>query len=122
MAHDVTALIGRDGVARVADLTDRVDRHTVGSWVAAGRLLRPHPGIVVLPERADEWRVRALAAVFATDGVLSHTSALTAWGLARPLPRLHVSVPAGRRAPRCSTVSAPTACSASTGRTEPRTR
>lgn len=105
MAHDIAALLGRDGVTRVADLAGRVDRHTVGRWVRAGRLERPHPGVVVLPERAGEWRVRALAAVLATDGVLSHTSALTAWGVAPALPQLHVSIPAERRAPALRAVT-----------------
>lgn len=106
MAHDIAALLGRYGVARTADLADRVDRHTVGRWVRAGRLERPHPGVLVLPERAGEWRVRALAAVLATDGVLSHASALTVWGLAPALPHVHVSIPATRRAPVLEDVTA----------------
>ena len=105
MAHDLVAMLGHDGVARVADLRGRVDRHTISTWVRAGRLVRPHPGVVVLASRSDEWRVRALAAVLATDGVLSHTSALAAWGVSRALPQLHVSVPAARRAPRLAGVS-----------------
>ena len=38
MSHDVVALLGPLGVARSADLTSRVDRHTIGSWVAAEAL------------------------------------------------------------------------------------
>ncbi|MGZ4508789.1 MAG: DUF559 domain-containing protein [Blastococcus sp.] len=98
MSHDLSALLGPYGVARTADLATRVDRHTVGAWVAAGRLLRPHPRVVVLPDRFDEWRTRALAAVLATDGALSHVSALTIWRLAPELHPVHVSVPATRRA------------------------
>ena len=100
MAHDLAALLGPDGVARAVDLADRVDRHTVSAWVRRQRLLRPYPGVVVLPERSHEWPTRAMAAVLATDGVLSHTSALAVW---RVLPKegpIHVSVPAGRRALR----------------------
>jgi very-short-patch-repair endonuclease len=102
VAHDLAALLGPDGVARTADLADRVDRHTVSAWVRRHRLLRPYPGVVVLPERWHEWPTRAMAAVLATDGVLSHTSALAAW---RVLPQegpIHVSVPPGRRALRGS--------------------
>jgi hypothetical protein len=47
-----------------------------------------------------EWRTRALAALHATGGVLSHVSALTVWRLARGSDPVHVSIPAGRRALR----------------------
>jgi very-short-patch-repair endonuclease len=100
MAHDLAALLGPDGVARAADLTGRVDRHTVGEWVARGRMLRPYPGVLVLPSRATEWRTRAVAALFATDGLLSHSSALTVWRLAEESGAIHVSIPSTRRAPR----------------------
>ena len=100
MAHDLDALLSPHGVARSTTLARRVDRHTIGSWVAAGRLLRPYRGVLVLPERADEWTTRALAAVLATDGVLSHASALTVWRLAPESLPLHVSVPTGRSALR----------------------
>ena len=79
MAHDLTALLAPHGVARSTTVARRVDRHTIGSWVATGRLLRPYRGDLVLPDKADEWTTRALAAVLATDGVLSHASALTVW-------------------------------------------
>ncbi|SDM25154.1 hypothetical protein SAMN05660642_02013 [Geodermatophilus siccatus] len=39
-----------------------------------------------------------LAAVYGTDGVLSHTSALTVWRVAAEHTPVHVSVPASRRA------------------------
>lgn len=68
--------------------------------MAAGRLLRPYPGVVVLPERTSSWRTRALAAVYGTGGVLSHTSALAVWRVAAPPGPIHVSVPASRRALR----------------------
>jgi very-short-patch-repair endonuclease len=100
VAYDLTVLLGAEGVVPMSELTRKVDRHTVGSWVAAGRLLRPYPGVLVLPERFDEWRVRALAALYATNGVLSHSSALAVWGLAPRSGRLHVSVPSSRRAMR----------------------
>jgi very-short-patch-repair endonuclease len=100
VAHDVAALLGTDGVARTADLARKVDRHSVDAWVRARRLLRPYPGVVVLPAAFDDWRTRALAAVYATDGVLSHTSALAVWRLAQQRDPVHVSVRAGRRALR----------------------
>jgi len=100
VAHDLTQLLGPDGVARSSSLTQHLDRHTIDGWVARGRLLRPYPGVVVLPERAQEWSTRALAAVYATDGTLSHTSALGVWLVAPKAGRVHVSVPAGRRAVR----------------------
>ena len=100
VSHDLAALLGPDGVARCRDLGRLVDRHSVDRWVTDGRLLRPFPGVVVLPRRASEWRTRALAAGLATGGVLSHTSALTVWRLAGDDPCVHVSIDAGRRALR----------------------
>jgi len=104
MAHDLAALLGPDGVATTAELRGRVDRHSVDGWVRSGRLLRPYPGVVVLPSAMDRWRTRALAAVYATDGVLSHISALHVWRLASPSDPVHISVPAGRRALRAGLV------------------
>lgn len=100
MSHDLAALLGPDGVARTIDLASRVDRHTVSAWVARRRLLRPYPGIVVMPERWDEWSTRAVAAVLATDGVLSHMSALAVWRILPKEGSIHVSIRAGRRALR----------------------
>jgi very-short-patch-repair endonuclease len=68
--------------------------------VARRRLLRPYPGVVVLPERAGDWDTRVFAALYATGGTLSHTTALAVW---RVLPRegdVHVSIPVRRRAVR----------------------
>jgi hypothetical protein len=100
VAHDLVTLLGPDGVARTRDLADRVDRHTVSAWVRRQRLLRPFPGVVVLPERWLEWPTRAIAAVLATGGALSHTSALAVWRVLPQEGRIHVSVPADRRALR----------------------
>ena len=98
MAHDLCVLLGPDGVRHISELTHPVDRHTVARWVAAGRLVRPHPGVLVLPARSAEWRTRALAAVLGTGGVLSHSSALAVWRRAPREGPIHVSVRAGRRA------------------------
>ena len=100
MTHDLVALLGPDGVVRRAELGGRVDRHTVARWLARERLLQPHPGVLALPERFEEWRTRAIAGVLATRGALSHRSALAAWRLAPKEGAVHVSVLVGRHAPR----------------------
>jgi very-short-patch-repair endonuclease len=100
VTHDLAALLGGDGVARTADLAQRVDRHTISTWIRHRRLLRPHPGVVVLPDRWQEWSTRAMAAVLATGGALSHTSALAVWRILPKEGPIHVSVPAGKRALR----------------------
>jgi hypothetical protein len=100
VAHDIAALLGPHGVARSTAVARLVDRHTIGSWVAAGSLLRPYRGVLVLPDKADEWTTCALAAALATKGVLSHASALTVWRVAPESQPLHVSVPIGRSALR----------------------
>jgi hypothetical protein len=100
VARDLLVLLGPHGVARASELAGRVDRHTLGRWVADGRLLRPHRGVLAAPEGWPEWPTRALAGVLATDGTLSHSSALAAWRVAEDAGPVHVSVPAGRRALR----------------------
>lgn len=100
VAHDLITLLGPSGVVRAEDLMRSVDRHTVARWVRRGRLLRPHPGVLVLPDRVDDWRTQALAAVLATDGALSHWSALALWRRGPTTMPVHVSVPAARRALR----------------------
>lgn len=100
MTRDMSALLGALGVVRSSNLAGLVDKHTITAWVRKRRLLRPYPGVLVQPDRWEEWPTRAMAAVLATDGVLSHTSALAVW---RVLPKegaIHVSIPAGRRAIR----------------------
>ncbi|SHF90762.1 DUF559 domain-containing protein [Geodermatophilus nigrescens] len=101
MTRDLRPLLGPFGVGRTADLAGRVDRHTLARHVADGRLLRPHRGVVAVPDCWDDWRTRALAGVLATGGTLSHGTALAVW---RVLPDVrgpvHVSVPAERRALR----------------------
>jgi very-short-patch-repair endonuclease len=100
MARDLVALLGPHGVARASDLTGRVDRHTLGRWVRDGRLLRPHRGVLAAPACWDRWQTRVLAAVLATDGVVSHASALAVWRVGRHDGPVHVSVPPERRALR----------------------
>ncbi len=100
MAHDLAALLGPDGVVRRSDLAGRVDRHTVARWLAQERLLQPHPGVLALPERFEQWRTRAVAGLLATRGAVSHRSALAVWRLAPKEGVMHVSVPVGRHALR----------------------
>ncbi len=101
VARNLLDLLGPHGVARAGDLVGRVDRHTLGRWVADGRLLRPHRGVLAVPERWDRWQTRVLAGVLATDGTVSHTSALAVWRVYEDDGGpVHVSVPAGRRALR----------------------
>jgi len=70
----------------------------VRRWLAAGRLVRLHPGWVTLPDLAENWTVRAHAAVGYTGGVLSHWSALHVHGvLEEAVTRLDVTVPRHRR-------------------------
>jgi Protein of unknown function (DUF559) len=96
--HDVVRLLGPIGTATSAALLEQVDPHTLGRWVRQGLLLRPYPGVLLLAERRDDWRTRALAAVLATGGVLSHRTALSVWRVLPPAGPVHVSVPAARRA------------------------
>ncbi len=100
MVRNLLPLLGPHGVTRAADLIGLVDRHTVGRRVADGRLLRPHRGVLVAPDAWDEWPTRALAAALATEGTLSHLSALAVWRVLEDDGPVHVSIPAGRRAPR----------------------
>ncbi len=97
MSHDIAALLGDKGAATMVELITRVSRRSVVTWLQQGRLVRLHHGVVALPERADEWMVRAHAGVLYTAGVLSHTSALAMWGVVDARQHcLHVSVPTGR--------------------------
>lgn len=81
------------GVARRADIAAATSTSTVGRWVARGQLLVVAPGVVALPDRAARWADRARAATLYADAPLSHLSALTAAGLARPTAGpLHVTV------------------------------
>ena len=70
VAHDLIARLGPSGAVRSRDLVRRVDRHTVARWVRQGRLLRPHPGVLVLPDRADGGAHSELE-IWGVDRVLS---------------------------------------------------
>ncbi len=84
MSHDVAALVGPRGWCTWRELTARVDRKTVAAWVDAGRLVRLHAGVYAVPQAASDLHVRVAAATDALDGLASHRTALTLWGLATP--------------------------------------
>ncbi|MGY1742291.1 MULTISPECIES: hypothetical protein [unclassified Blastococcus] len=94
MVVDLREVLGPDGAMRIADAAARTGSTSVSRWVREGRLLRPLPHVVVLPEHAGRWRTRAVAAVLSTRGLLSHTSALALWGLAEEAGHVHVSIEA----------------------------
>lgn len=96
--HDLAALLGPHRTSSTSALTTRVDASTVRRWLAAGRLVRLHPGWVTLPELVDDWTVRAHAAVGHTGGMLSHWSALHVHGLLdEGVTRLDITVSRHRR-------------------------
>ena len=98
MAHDLNALVGPEGWTTWKSLTAQADRKTIARWVNAGHLHRIHPGIYALPTASRVWRSRLEAAVHATDGVISHRSALALWELASPGRQLHLTVELSRSA------------------------
>jgi len=96
VAHDVDDLVGPDGWTTWESLAARVDRKTIGRWVDSGRLHRLHPGVYALPAASRVWRTRLEAAVHATQGVISHRSALALWELASRGTDVHVTVELSR--------------------------
>ncbi|MQA34097.1 uncharacterized protein DUF559 [Modestobacter roseus] len=96
--HALPELLGPTRTSSIADLTERASSRSVGRWLAGGRLVRLHPGWVTAPGWADDWTVRAHAAVGYTGGVLSHRSALAVHGALDHRPRrLDVTVGTDRR-------------------------
>jgi hypothetical protein len=94
--HDLTRLLPH-GVGSRVDLTLASSASSVARWTAEGRLLHLHPGVVVLPQVADDPRARARAATVWARGPLSHLSALAVWEVIASYPdTVHVTVPADR--------------------------
>ena len=94
--HELTNLLP-DGVARRDDVTLASSSSSVSRWLRDGDLVLSHPVIVVLPDRADEWTVRARAASLWARGPLSHLSAIAAARRTTPTDGpIHVTVPADR--------------------------
>lgn len=100
--HDLASLLPL-GVASRSEVSLGSSPSSVARWTSDGDLVQLHPGVVVLADRLDEPLTRARAATLWSGGPLSHTSALSLWGLgpwsAGPL---HVTVPADR-SPRRTT-------------------
>ena len=101
--HDLDALVRHRGTLPVTDLVAQTSARSVGRWLAAGALVRLHPGWLTLPELAEDWRVRAVAATGYSGGQLSHRTALVAHRLLAPdISAPHVTVPVGRRVRSCA--------------------
>lgn len=93
MAVDLAELLGADGARRSADVVGVVGAASVSRWVRRGRLLRPLPGVLVLPEQAGSWRTRAAAATLWSGGRLCGCTALYLSDLVvEPGPHVHVAV------------------------------
>jgi len=93
---DPAAVVGPDGWTTWDRLVRQVSPTTVRAWVAAGRLVRLSAGRYATPATADHWRTRITAALHGTDAVVSHTTALSLWGLLPPVTGpVHVTVGVG---------------------------
>lgn len=96
MAFDVPEVVGAEGWTSASALTAQLNRNTVGAWTNAGKLVRLEKGIYAAGV-APEWRIRVEAAVRSRNGVASHATALSLWGLIPPPPGpVHVTVATGR--------------------------
>src|SRR4051812_30968373 len=94
--HDLAELMP-EGVATRIDLTLASSTSSVARWTASGDLLHVHPGVVMLPQAAEDPLTRARAATLWANAPLSHASALELWGALSPTDgALHVTVPADR--------------------------
>ena len=60
--HHLLDLLGPTRTAATTALIDATSQRSVGRWIAAGQLVRLHPGWVTTPEFAEDWTVRAHAA------------------------------------------------------------
>jgi hypothetical protein len=102
--HALTDLLPH-GAHRRDDVTLASSSSSVSRWLRDGDLVLALPGVVVLPDRAQEWDVRARAASLWARGPLSHLTALAAAGLTEPPPGpVHVTVPADRNPRGCPDV------------------
>jgi very-short-patch-repair endonuclease len=97
VARHPRGLIGQAGWATGSELLAHVSASSVERWLRAGLLVRLQPGIFALPAAANDWRVRAAAAVHGREAVASHATALALWGLIdHPAGPVHISVDPGR--------------------------
>lgn len=94
--HDLAALLP-DGARTRRALSAATSPSSVKRWLRGGDLVVLQPGVVALAARADEWSVRATAAVAWSGAPLSHLSAVRAAGLvADESGPVHVTVPLAR--------------------------
>jgi len=95
----VRTLVGETGWVTAAELHGRVSPRTIGSWVAAGKLVRLRRGVFAVPSAAMGWRTRLSAALEHGEAVASHVTALALWRLIEhPSGPVHVTVDLTRSA------------------------
>lgn len=84
-------------VTRAQALAAGLSPSTIRRRVAAGAWVRRAAGVYAVATAPATWRQQVLVACLAVDGVASHRTAASLWGLSgfRPGP-LHVLVPNGR--------------------------
>jgi very-short-patch-repair endonuclease len=98
VALDVQTVVGEAGWATSADLLARISPRTLGSWVAAGKLVRLRPGVFAVPS-AVGWRSHLAAALEGGEAVASHATALALWELIEhPAGPVHLTVDLTRSA------------------------
>jgi very-short-patch-repair endonuclease len=96
MTTDLARLLAPHGVRPVGEVLAEVDPRSVSRWVAAGKVVRPLPGVLALPATAGSWQGRARSATLWSGGQLTGRTALALWDLVEhPGARTHVAV--GRR-------------------------
>jgi very-short-patch-repair endonuclease len=70
-------------------------------WIRAGQLIPTQPRVYRTVGAPPTWHQQVAAAALSADGIVSHRSAASLWGLLRPTDVVEVSV-AGSRRPRLS--------------------
>jgi very-short-patch-repair endonuclease/predicted transcriptional regulator of viral defense system len=97
IVRDPASIMGPEGWADWQSLVRHVDPKTVFAWVARGEVVRLQPAVYALPGAARDWHSRVAAAARTCDGVISHRTALSMWGLLPPsVGAVHLTVPSGR--------------------------
>ncbi|WP_131801510.1 hypothetical protein [Klenkia brasiliensis] len=76
MSVELGQVMGADGARLRSEVAAETGTTSVSRWIRDGRLLRPLPGVLVVPDRAGEWRTRATAAVLWSRRRLCGRSAL----------------------------------------------
>ena len=93
--HEIAALARvQYGVASRAQLVDLgLTRNEIERRVTVGNLHPIHRGVYAVGHTVLKREGHWIAATLATDGVLSHITAATAWGFAKSAGAIHVTVP-----------------------------